>query len=163
MLTLEKNNISKEELEKTIGEAIKKVHGQKEGDICKYLPASNGNGYVHHFTLRKMKKSDPAALQSLLREFIINAPAPKTLTPKQRAPRGSRKSAKAGVTTFNRQDLSALIDLARKAGYKDIVSKLTPKRSFPSLKRELIRTIKDERVDQELWNLYTEALATPKA
>src|ERR1700722_13882414 len=163
MLTLEKTNISKEEIERTIGEAIKKVRGQKEGDGCKYLPAANGNGYVHHFTLRKMKKSDPATLQSLLREFVINAPEPKSLTPKQRAPRGSRKALKGGSTTFNRQDLSSLIDLARKAGYQDIVAKLTPKRSLSSLKRELIRTIKEEKVDQELWNIYTESLALPKA
>ena len=163
MITQEKMNVSKEDIEKTIGEAIKKIRGQKEVDVCKYLPAASGNGYVHHFTLKKMKKNEPAALQGLLREFILNKAEPTSLTPKQRAPRGSRKAARGGTTIFNRQDLSALIDLARKAGYQDLVTKLSPKRSLSSLRGDLIRMIKEERVDQELWNLYVEAASSPKA
>ena len=43
-----------------VGEAIKKVNGRKENDLCKYIPGSGG-GYMHHFTLKKMKskKEDP--------------------------------------------------------------------------------------------------------
>ena len=43
-----------DELESIIDKAIKKVNGRKENDLCKFIPMNSG-GYMHHFTLKKMK------------------------------------------------------------------------------------------------------------
>lgn len=152
--------ITKEEIERTISEAIQKIRGKKEREICKYLPAPQGEGHIHHFTLNRMKKREPSQLQALLKEFILDTADPRPLKPKRRAPRGSRKVK--GNMTFNHMELGPLIDLARKAGYHDIVAKLTPKYSLAQLKRQMIRMVKEERVDQELWHLYSEALSVAK-
>ena len=76
-----------EDLEGVISKAIKKVRGRKENDLCKYIPMNSG-GYMHHFTLRKMKYKNPAELSSLIEKFIIRADRPLVVPPKQRAARG---------------------------------------------------------------------------
>ena len=58
------------DLEGIISKAIKKVNGRKENDLCKYLPMTSG-GYMHHFTLRKMKNRQPGELSSIIEKFII--------------------------------------------------------------------------------------------
>ncbi|MBM3207406.1 MAG: hypothetical protein FJZ57_02215, partial [Chlamydiae bacterium] len=52
------------EIEDIIHKAIKKVNGRKENDLCKYIPMNSG-GYMHHFTLKKMKNRQPAELGTL--------------------------------------------------------------------------------------------------
>ena len=59
------------DLEGIISKAIKKVNGRKENDLCKYIPMTSG-GYMHHFTLKKMKNRQPQELGSLIEKFIIN-------------------------------------------------------------------------------------------
>lgn len=148
-----------EELKKVIEKAIQKVRGSKENDLCKFLPGPTG-GYMHHFTLKKLKNTNPDELSTLLQEFIIDAAQPKTLSPKQRAPRGSRK--RKDLVTFNRTDMDRMVELARKAGYADLVAKFSPKRSMASLKRELIRSIRENKVNSELWNSYCETINLSK-
>ncbi|MEK7340144.1 MAG: hypothetical protein AABZ92_05485, partial [Verrucomicrobiota bacterium] len=63
------------EIEDVIAKAIKKVNGRKENDLCKYLPMTSG-GYMHHFTLRKMKTRQPHELGSMLEKYIINSERP---------------------------------------------------------------------------------------
>lgn len=144
-----------EELEKLIDKAIKKVQGDKENDLCKFLPGPTG-GYMHHFTLRKLKNTNPEQLFSLLQQFILTADTPRALDPKPRAPRGSRK--RRDIVSFSRIDIEKVLELARKCGDKDLVAKFSPKRSLPSLKRELIRSIRETQVNQDLWNAYSEAI-----
>lgn len=148
------------DLEKTIDNAIKKVHGSKENDLCKYLPGPTG-GYMHHFTMKKLKKTNPDQLNDLLQEFVVAAQQPKALEPKSRAPRGSRK--RRDLLTFSRMDIERVLELAREAGDKDLLSKFSPKRSLPTLKRDLTRSIRENKVCPELWTAYTEAIATLKA
>lgn len=148
-------NKKREELEKLIGKAIKKVQGSKENDLCKYLPGPSG-GYMHHFTLRKLKSTDPTQLFTLLQKFIIDTDAPRVLNPKPRAPRGSRK--RNDFVNFTRTDIEKVLELARKVGDKDLVAKFSPQRSLPTLKKELIRSIRENRVSQDLWNAFSEAL-----
>ena len=50
-MVVEQSNAN-EEMEKLILKAIKKVCGNKENDLCRYLPGPSG-GYMHHFTLKK--------------------------------------------------------------------------------------------------------------
>ena len=66
-----KQSNSMAELESIITKAIKKVGGSKENDLCRYIPMSSG-GYMHHFTLRKMKNKQPDSLANLIEKFIIN-------------------------------------------------------------------------------------------
>jgi hypothetical protein len=78
------------EIEDIISKAIKKVGGRKENDLCRFIPMTSG-GYMHHFTLKKLKIRSPDQLGTLIEKFIINADKPSSVTPKSRAPRGSRK------------------------------------------------------------------------
>lgn len=148
---------AQEDLEKLIDKAIKKVHGTKENDLCKYLPGPEG-GYMHHFTMRKLKSVDPAQLFSLLQKFIIDVDSPCSIDPKPRAPRGSRK--RKDFINFTRLDIERVLELARQVGDDDLVARFSPKRSLPSLKRELIRSIRENRINQELWGAYSQTITT---
>jgi hypothetical protein len=143
------------EIEEIIAKAIKKVNGRKENDLCKYLPMSTG-GYMHHFTLRKMKNRDPSELGSLIEKFIINTEKPSAVAPKQRAARGSRK--RRDQVSFTRNQLERMLNIARLAGDKEMISILAPKKSLATCKRELISSIRHGRVEPELWNAYVECL-----
>jgi len=148
------------EIEDIITKAIKKVNGRKENDLCKFLPMSTG-GYMHHFTLRKMKNRQPNELGTLIEKFIINSDRPSTVTPKQRAARGSRK--RRDQFTFSRIQLERMLNIARLAGDKEMVSILAPKKSLATCKRELIVSIRHSRVEPELWSAYVESLNAQNA
>jgi hypothetical protein len=149
------NSMDNKQLDNLIHAACKKVGGQKENDICHYIPVSTG-GYIHHFTLRKMKSEDPKKLAELLNKFIINCSHPQQVTPKQRAARGSRK--RRDLFTFSKQDLERMLNMARLAGDKEMIRKLTPKKDLRTVKRELISSIRHGRIEPDLWNLYVEAM-----
>src|SRR3989338_9428199 len=106
------------EIEEIIAKAIKKVCGKKENELCKYIPVTSG-GYMHHFTLKKMKNKQPSELGTLLEKFILNSEKPSRINPKQRAARGSRK--KRDQYTFSRTQLEKMIHLARSSGNKEII------------------------------------------
>lgn len=145
------------QLDHLIQSAIRKVGGEKENDICHYLPVSTG-GYIHHFTMRKMKTEDPQQLSEMITKFIINSNHPQEVTPKQRAARGSRK--RRDLYTFSKQDLERMLNMARLAGDKEMVRKLTPKKDLRTVKRELISSIRHGHVELELWNMYVEAMSS---
>jgi len=149
--------ISAKEMDEMISKAIRKIAGTKENDLCKYLPGPNG-GYIHHFTMRKIKNSNPEQLFSLLKDYIVNSDAPKALDPKPRAPRGSRKRRDFAI--FTRTDIEKVLDLARRVGDDDLMARFSPKRSLPSIKRELLRSVREGRVNQDLWTAYCDAIST---
>jgi hypothetical protein len=153
--TMESKTKNLKEIEDVIARAIKKVNGRKENDLCKYLPMTAG-GYMHHFTLRKMKNRQPSELGSLIEKFIINTEKPAVVTPKQRAARGSRK--RRDQVTFTRNQLERMLNIARLAGDKEMVSILSPKKSLATCKKELTSSIRHNRIEPELWNGYVEAL-----
>lgn len=143
------------ECEEIISKAIKKVGGNKENDLCKYLPMEAG-GYMHHFTLKKMKNKEPSELRSIIKKFIIDTSTPKAVAPKQRAPRGSRK--RKDQFTFTRGQLERMLNIARLAGDKEMVALLSPKKSLSACKRELINSVRDGKVIQEHWEAYKECV-----
>jgi hypothetical protein len=145
------------QLENLISAAVKKVGGKKENDICHYLPVSTG-GYIHHFTMRKMKGESPQQLAEMINKYIIQANQPQEVTPKQRAARGSRK--RRDLFTFSKVDLERMLNMARLAGDKDMIRKLTPRKDLKTIKRELISSIRHGRVEHDLWNLYVETTAS---
>jgi len=143
------------DIEDVITEAISKVGGNKENDLCKYLPMSAG-GYMHHFTLRKMKLKQPFELAALIEEFIIEPKKPNAVAPKQRAARGSRKGK--GQMTFTRIQLERLLNIAKQTGDKEMISLLSPKTSLATAKRNLIASIRQGLVDEDLWFAYKESV-----
>ncbi|MCP5491492.1 MAG: hypothetical protein H7A40_00425 [Chlamydiales bacterium] len=143
-----------EELKEVIAKAIKKVGGTKENDLCKFIPMEEG--YMHHFTLKKMKHKEPTELCSLIEKFIIRADKIKPVPPKQRAARGSRK--RRDQVAFSRTQLERMLNMARLAGDKEMIALLSPKESLASVKRKLIQSIRQNDIEHELWNTYVEVI-----
>ena len=143
------------ELEGLLAQAMKKIGARKENDVCRYLPVPTG-GYMHHFTMRKMKGEDPKQLANYLKEYILGNDRPSSVAPKPRAARGSRK--RRDQISFTKHDLERMLNMARMAGDKDMVRKLTPKKDLRTIKRELIASIRHGRIEPDLWNGYVEAV-----
>ncbi len=146
---------SLKEIEDVIAKAIKKLGAKKENELCKYLPMKTG-GYMHHFTLRKMKSKQPHELSGIIERFVLNADRPVVIPPKQRAARGSRK--RRDHMNFTRIQLERMLNIARIAGDKEIITILSPRKSLASCKRELIQSIRHNKIETELWTNYTEAI-----
>ena len=147
-------------VEDVIAKAVKKIGGRKENELCKYLPMKSG-GYMHHFTLRKMKYKQPQELASIIERHVIQSEKPTIIATKQRAARGSRK--RKDNLNFTRSQLDRMLNIARLAGDKEIMTILSPRKSVASCKRELIQSIRHNKVDQELWNSYIESIAAQMA
>ena len=148
----DKHKSDSKELESLIDTAV--------NDICRYLPVDTG-GYIHHFTMRKMKHEDPKQLADMIKKFIINASTPQSVPPKSRAARGSRK--RRDQLLFTKEDIERMLNMARLAGDKDMIRKLTPRKDLRQIKRELIASIRHNYVEPELWNSYVEAITTHTA
>jgi hypothetical protein len=167
MSTNDKAKHDAKSLDQLIAQAVKKIGAKKENDICRYLPVATG-GYIHHFTMRKMKTEAPEQLQQLINKYIINSEKPHNVPPKPRAARGSRK--RRDQLLFSKVDIERMLSMARQAGDKEMVRKLTPRKDLRSIKRELLASVRQGRVDQDLWHCYVEAtnahqqaLANPSA
>lgn len=156
-MSADKSKVDNKHLDQLVERAMKKVGAKKENDVCRYIPGPKG-GYIHHFSMRKMKHEDPEELTNLLNKFILNNDNPHKQPPKQRAPRGSRK--KKDHMPLTKQDIDLLLSLARKSGEKDIIRKLTPRKDLRSIKRDLISSIKHNRVEEELWHSYFEVMTS---
>lgn len=142
----------------TTHSAMKKVGAKKENDICRYIPGSKG-GYIHHFSLRKMKNENPEEYVRIITKHIIQPANPTKLPPNPRAPRGSRK--RRDPLPLSKQDIDLLLNFARQSGRGDIIRKLAPRRDLKAVKRELISSIKKGEVKEELWLAYVESVAAP--
>jgi hypothetical protein len=144
-----------ETLQDLIDQAMRKVGANKENDICRYIPAIVG-GYIHHFTMRKMKTESPEELVEMIEQYIMAPDQPQKVQPKPRAARGSRK--RRDQFYFSRNDLERLLQMARATGDREMVRKLTPPRKdLRLIKKELLSAIRRNVVDQELWNAFIEA------
>jgi hypothetical protein len=156
----DKSKADSKSVENLINQAMKKLGLKKENDICRYLPGPVG-GYIHHFTMRKMKTEKPEQLTQLINKNIVNPDKPTKLPPKPRAARGSRK--RRDQFAFSKQDLESLLTLARTSGNRELVRKLMPKKDIRTAKRELISSIRHGRVEPELWHAYAESATVQNA
>lgn len=141
------------QLESLIKTAMKKLGLSTENSLCRYIP-SGTEGYIHHFTMRKMKTEDPVHLAELITKHIINKDNPHKVSPKKRAPRGSRK--RRDQLPFTKHDIEKILSMARLANEHDLVRKLAPSKDFRAVKKELLASIRREEVDQALWHSYAE-------
>ena len=151
----EKFKTTSKELEELIAKAVKKIDAQKENDICRYIPVSSG-GYIHHFTMRKMKTENPEQLRSMIKEHILDVNTPQTVTPKPRAPRGSRK--RRDQFLFTKQDIDRLLELARHAGDLEMINRLTVPQDPRAIQKKLIYSIRHGKAEQELWAAWTQVV-----
>jgi hypothetical protein len=151
---------SSQELDGLFQKALKKVGAKDENSICHYLPGPAG-GYIHHFTLRKMRQQSPQAVADMLRKYILDSNTPKEIAPKLRAPRGSRK--KKDLLHLNPSAIERLLQLAKTAGDREAIALLTPKRSLSACRKELIASIRAGRIDQDLWNSYSNTATSQEA
>lgn len=141
--------------------AMRKVGAKDDNELCRYIPATKGSGYIHHFSLRKLRSKDPEHYTQLLNKYVVNHSAPEKLPPKTRAPRGSRKRRE--LLALTKQDIDLLLSLARQSGQKEIVRKLNPPRELRALRRELLASIRRNEVKEDLWLSYSEAIAAAHA
>jgi hypothetical protein len=155
MLKDPKKKASIQEVEKIIELAVQKTDGTKENDICHYLPSPDTAGYMHHFTMRKLKFESPEELSSMIREFVLEPKNPIKITPKQRV-RGRKK--KDGSVQLNRNAIDRLLNLARAVGDSESIALLTPKMSLTNSKKQLMSSVRNNNVDDELWNAYKESV-----
>lgn len=143
-------------IEDLIDKAMRKVGVNKATDLCRFIPGTSG-GYVHHFTLKKMKGEDPEQLSSLIRQHIIDVEKPSRVAPKRRAARGSRK--KRDQVLFTKQDIERILKMAKMAGDDEMVRKVIAQRQdLKTLKRELVSSIRQNRVEPHLWQSYVETI-----
>ena len=142
-------------VDELLAKAMKKVGARKENELCKYLSMKSG-GYMHHFTFRKMRAKQPQELAAIVDRFVNQVDRPLVVAPKQRAARGSRK--RRDHLNFTRNQLERMLNIARLAGDKEIISVLSPKKSLATCKRELIQSIRHNKIDQDLWNGYVESV-----
>ena len=145
-------------IETTITEALERTGVNKEYTLCRYLP-SNDEGPMHHQTMRKMKKNNPEKLKELLRAFIINASSVKQLDSK---PRIYRKSGKNHAFNFDESTLKKIVQMAEEKGDEELLKQLRPKRSFTAVKKEFMRTVREDKIDEGLWENYKESLLAQK-
>lgn len=148
------------EIDSLINQAVKKIGCKKENDICRYLPGENG-GYIHHFTMRKMRTENPVKLRQLITQHILHSDKPSSVPPKPRAARGSRK--RRDQILFTRTDIDRMLSMARQAGDSDMIRKLTPKKDPRQIKRELLVSIRHGRVEPDLWQSYVESVGHQNA
>lgn len=145
------------ELKKIIDEAIQRIGGSKENDVCKYLPVPTG-GYMHHFTFRKMKSESPGELSKEIDKHILGKSKDKLkkVAHKPRRPRGSRR--KHDVVALTRSELERILQYVRQSGDLEMAKRLSPKLSLTQIKKQLIAAVRREAVDLELWSMYVEAV-----
>lgn len=105
-----------------------------------------------------MKTEAPEQLHQLISKYIVNVDKPASVPPKQRAARGSRK--RRDQFLFSKQDIERMLNMARLAGDKDMIRKLTPKKDLRTIKRELIASIRHGRIEHDLWNSYVETVTS---
>lgn len=142
-------------LKEAIEQALKKINAKNESAICRYLPNEKGC-YIHHFTFKKLKLDEPQKCLSLIEEFILTPPNPRELAPNPRAPRGSNR--KKGELKLPSDMMNRIIQIAREVKDDQLLSKLIGSRPLNQIKRELIRSIRNESFDEGLWEEYREAI-----
>lgn len=142
-----------EELKALLSNALKKIGSKEENRLCRYLPGDKG-GYMHHFTLKKLKKESPNELVSMLNEYVLENNNPKELPPKPRASRGTRR--RRDHISFTKSELDRMLTHAKAAGDKDIIRKLIPMKDLRTIKKDLIASIRHNSVEEDLWQSYVE-------
>ena len=144
----------KDEIDSILAQATKKAKASNINELCYYIPDENGYR-MHHFTLRKLRETDPSKLISLINEHILKAESLKKVKGKPRAP--SKK------LNLGSSDLYALLNLARQSNNTALVEKLQESLPFSVIKKQMLESIRNEKIDEGLWNSYVSFLRSRDA
>lgn len=161
MTTSQKQAETEHELDRALALAIQKVRGKKASELCRYLPSEKGQGHMHHFSIDKLKKEDPSRLLQMVQKFIVQTESPTKIAPKQRAARGSRKRQNQYV--FSEEEVQRIREYAKIAGDEDMARRLRRHNDPLMTKRELLSSIRHNRIEPDLWNAYVEWAASSGA
>lgn len=142
------------ELDRALALAIQKIRGKKASELCRYLPSEKGLGHMHHFSIEKLRKENPYRLLQMVQKYIVQTEEPTKIAPKQRAARGSRKRHNQFI--FSEQEVERIRQYAKIAGDEDMARRLRPQTDPATMKRELISSIRQNRVEPDLWNAYVD-------
>lgn len=142
-------------LKEAITQALQKIKASREKELCRYLPGPRG-GYIHHFTFKKLKDKEPARCLDLIEQYILKDASPRELDPTPRAPRGLNRSH--NQIRLPKDMVGRIIQIARDAGDNSLLSKLLAARPLNQVKRDLLRSIRDNQVNEELWDAYKTAV-----
>ena len=155
MAIFTKKTFDIDDLDSILQDAKKKVGASSVNELSHYLPTENGYR-MHHFTLVKLKKTNPKQLKAFLKQYISGVENPKKLNSR---PRKSASRSKGQIAlNLEAAELQAFLRLARKAENQKLVEKLKASLPISTLKKEMLRCVKEEKIDIELWNSYVEAI-----
>lgn len=146
---------SQQTLADAISHALQKINSNQEKDICRFIPGPRG-GYIHHFTFKKLKEKEPEQCLSLINKYILESAKPRELDPTPRAPRGLNRNN--GQIKLPNEMVSKIIHIARESGDDSLLAKLLAARPLNQVKRDLIRSIRENKANQELWEAYKDAV-----
>lgn len=155
-----------QELENAIQEALKKIGSSRKTDICHYIPADprqDGGiaGYKHHFTFSKEETEEPEKLKKEIEKFILQQKQPHKINPKPRIRTPRRRKDQL---LFSKHDIDRLLQMARMAGDKEMVRKLTTQnKDLKEVKKELISSIRRGQLEPDLWNTFVELVTTQQS
>lgn len=152
------------DIEKILEKAMAKAQVQKESDLCHYIPVQGKR--LHHFALIRMKKNNPGELETLLKQYVLEKDRLKKLPPTQRKKRPQDKTEPVSVKSegikFSSKQIQRLLEISKKEGEEDLVNLLASHQSLPEIQEQLIQSIREKQVDQNLWDTYAK-LASDKA
>jgi hypothetical protein len=115
-------------LEDLIQEAIAKINGKNERDLCNFLPVSRG--YMHHFTFKKMSQDAPQQLFDLIKKYIIDPKKPNKIELRIiDFPEQPRKKMKQFI--ISEDELNRILNVAKQAQDFDLIEKLKLKQGSP--------------------------------
>jgi len=146
-------------IEGIITKAMAKVGTTKKKDLCKYLPDDKSQR-MHHFTFESLCQKNPKVVEKLLNQYILEKENPEILPKKKRKTRNLIKPNRLKEYTekLNNSHLLRIYDYALKQHDKEIIRLLNFDLSLKSCKINLIRSIKKNKIDDELWNNYSTIL-----
>lgn len=146
------------ELEECISEAMSRVNAQKENDLCRYIPGSKG--HLHHFAFGKLKKTQPALLQKMIQEHILERDKPEHVSSN---PRPSLMVKRTVEVKFKRSQINRLVDILKNTGDKELIAMLSPHQTFGQVQKAMQDMVRAREVNHDLWTTYVKLVEEEKA
>jgi len=147
-----------EELDPCIHRAMSKVNARKETDLCRFIPTAKG--HLHHFAFAKLKKAQPAELQKLISEHILEKENPVQVSSKPLAALAVKRTVEI---QFKRSQINRLVDLLKNSGDEELISMLSPHQTLGQVQKAMLEMIKARKVDQGLWTTYMKLVEEDQA
>lgn len=164
LTTVESSKKHLEELDDVIAQAMAKVSVQKETHLCVYLPTNDGR--LHHFLYRRMKKTKPVELLSLIRKHILENENPAFIKRQQKDRLPQQKPnprlKKSHQPKLKKSQIDRLINILEKTGDSDLIQLFSPHRSLTQVKRLMIEMIRKAELDQSLIDIYARLVQEQK-